>query len=192
MYNVVGMQVIKGNGVGFSLKRSANKGFSLIELLVSIGLMAVLTAGLVSMIGRGSQQYGRDSRRQADLEKAASALELARSESIRGSYPPCSPVGAGCVLTAVGNTVIVGGTNIAFSTYLGTGGAPVDPLGASRQYIYRPFDSTNGTCDGSVGDRCVTYSLCAGLEKNTTAVSGSPACGSCGTGITCSFRLINP
>ena len=51
----------------------------------------------------------------------------------------------------------------------------VDPQNPTRLYPY----STTG----------LTYILCAGLEATTTAVAG---CGSCGTGITCSYKLTNP
>jgi len=66
-------------------KKINNKGFTLIELIVSITIIAVLTvAGVVSY--GGASKKSRDSRRMADLEKIRIALELYRSGT-GSSYP---------------------------------------------------------------------------------------------------------
>lgn len=71
MYNVVGMYGTK-------------KGFTLIEFMVVLALMGIFaTLGIANY--QGSQKYGRDGRRQADLEVIRSALELYRSDN--GGYP---------------------------------------------------------------------------------------------------------
>jgi prepilin-type N-terminal cleavage/methylation domain-containing protein len=170
MYNVSGMWKIRG--------------FSLIELLISIGLVAALSAGVVSLIGQGPKQSGRDSKRKGDLESVRSALELYRNDSTLGTYPPCSGGAASCVAT-VGNIV-------GIANYAGVGGISSDPSGAPRQYVYRPLDATLGSCNGTAADRCTSYTVCAGLEKDTTAVVGNPPCGSCGAGVTCSWRVVSP
>ena len=160
--------------------RKKKDGFSLIELVVAMGVMMVLSAGVMSQIGSGSQKYGRDTRRKSDLSSVASSLEIYRNDN--AGYPPCAPVGAGCEV----NSASIPG----LANYLNSW--PTDPLGAtSRVYSYRPFDSGGGNCNGSASDRCVTYTLCTALEKVTTPVSATPACRSCGT-FTCSFRLTNP
>ena len=159
------------------------KGFSLVELLIAIGLMSVISAGIVSLIGQGPRQTARDGRRQADLEKIASALELYRNDN--ASYPPCFVnATVGCVVT----TADLPGLS-APTSYLSTYPADAD---ATRQYVYNPLDPSGGTCDGTGADRCVTYSLCTALEKVTAAVGGTPACGGDGCGGTCSFRITNP
>lgn len=61
-----------------------NKGFTLFELLVSISIIAVLTAVAVVSYG-GLNKKARDSRRVADLEKIRLALEAARQ--IGNTYP---------------------------------------------------------------------------------------------------------
>jgi len=152
-----------------------NRGFTLVELLVTVAMVGALSAGVMVMIGRGPRESARDGRRQADLEKVGSALELMRNDN--GGYPQCAGGAVSCVLSGV-----------SWGTYLTA--VPTDPLGAPRQYAYRPFDSGGGQCSG--GDRCTTFSLCAGLERNLVAVTGNPACGSCGGGINCSWRTTNP
>lgn len=114
------------------------KGFTLVELLVTMGVVAVLSAGVVSLIGRGPQQTARDSRRQADLQKIAAALELYRSDN--GGYP------SGCA----------GGVCLS-PQYMGS--VPKDPV-SNAYYNYNPTNCSGAKCSG--------YSLCADLERTTT------------------------
>lgn len=62
-----------------------NKGFTLIELIVSITIIAVLTVVGVVSYG-GASKKARDSRRMADLEKIRIALELYR-QGTGSTYP---------------------------------------------------------------------------------------------------------
>ena len=68
---------------------------------------------------------------------------------------------------AVGGSLI-GGT----TTYMSN--RPGDPMSG---YLYSY--TSNGT----------TYTLCSALELSTATVTG---CGSCGTGITCRYKITNP
>lgn len=162
MYNVTGMW-----------RNSLPGGFSLIELMVSVGLMAVLTAGLVSVIGQGSRQTARDGRRQADLGSLRASLELFRNDN--GTYPPCPGNAANCT------------TGYLPAAYMAT--LPTDPI-PTRSYIYRPLDASGvGTCNGIVSgagaDRCVSFFLCAAGERTTAAAAGCPA--TCGGAFVCSL-----
>ncbi len=65
-------------------KQRKNGGFTLFELLVTISIIAVLTAVAVVSYG-GLNKKTRDSRRTADLEKIRVALEAARQ--IGNTYP---------------------------------------------------------------------------------------------------------
>lgn len=60
-------------------------GFTLIELIVSVTIIAVLTVAGVISYG-GASKKSRDSRRMADLEKIRIALELYRQD-VGSSYP---------------------------------------------------------------------------------------------------------
>ncbi len=66
------------------IKNKKNKGFTLFELLVSISIIAVLTAVAVVSFG-GLNKKTRDARRMADLEKIRIALESAKQ--IGTTYP---------------------------------------------------------------------------------------------------------
>ena len=107
MYNVIGMWKTK-------------TGFTLVELLVVMGITAIMAAGMISLIGQGPQKYGRDSRRKADLETIRSALEMYRQDN--GSYPNQTLVNW--------KTVLVGGKYIQ--------AVPVDPK--NNEYSYSCAD----------------------------------------------------
>lgn len=65
-----------------------NKGFTLIELIVAVTIIAVLTVvGVVSYTG--ASKKARDSRRMADLEKIRIALEVYRQDL--GTIYPADP-----------------------------------------------------------------------------------------------------
>ena len=154
-----------------------SKGFSLIELLLAMGLMMMLSAGIVVLIGRGPVQAGRDSRRKADLEKVASALELYRNDN--GTYPDCSS-GNNCT---VATTFVV---SALWSTYMST--APTDPSSPAREYRYVPLPVG---CDAG-GTRCTQYVLCTALEKVIAADAACSGAGSCGAGVNCSGSVTSP
>lgn len=144
------------------------KGFTLIELLVVISIIGILMA--ISIIGlTGAREASRDARRKGDLDLIRSGLELYKADC--DSYPltPNFP--------AVGSNLVGDDTStptcLSENTYIS--GIPDDPIAASRDYAY--------TSDGT------TYTLCAGLENDT---SGKTGCGSCGTLITCSYKVTNP
>ena len=64
--------------------KNKKNGFTLIELIVSVTIIAVLTVvGVISY--SGTNKKARDSRRMADLEKIRIALELYRQEN--NGYP---------------------------------------------------------------------------------------------------------
>jgi prepilin-type N-terminal cleavage/methylation domain-containing protein len=129
MYNVVGMWRTKLPG-----------GFTLIELLISIGLMAVLSAGVMTAIGQGPRQSQRDGRRKADIEAIRSGLELFRSD--KRFYP-----------------IITGELVSATPKYINS--VPVDPK-TGNAYAY---SRTPATCDNTT-IRCTGYQICATLERS--------------------------
>lgn len=100
MYNVIGMKGIK-------------KGFTLVELIIVIAIMAILSSSVVVIAITGNLQKARDSKRKTDLEAFRSALEQYRSDNL-GAYPAAS-------------------TSLA-PNYL-TSPIPDDPL-STRDYLY--------------------------------------------------------
>ena len=122
-----------------------NKGFTLIELIVSITIIAVLTVVGVVSYG-GASKKARDSRRIADLEKIRIALELYRQD-VGSSYP----------LTDTLSTVLV-------PKYIQA--IPIGPKGESYSSGY--FRETNYmyricTFVEEVGSTTADISGCSGL-----------------------------
>jgi len=143
-------------------------GFTLIELLIVIVIIGILAA--LSGIGlAGARQSARDSRRKADLENIRSGLEIYKADC--NDYPAALP--------AVGSDLVGDGTPTTCAlanTYISS--VQGDPNNPSRIYLYNRISLTQ-------------YEICAALEQG----SGSVTCGgssSCGTGVTCNFRVINP
>jgi len=61
-------------------------GFTLIELIVSVTIIAVMTVvAAVSFTGVGKKS--RDGRRMADLQKIALALEALKQQTVGSTYP---------------------------------------------------------------------------------------------------------
>lgn len=126
------------------------KGFSLIELLIVIAIIAILSGvGLASF--SGTQKRGRDARRQADLESVRSALELYRADNSSTGYP--NPAG-------------IDGTNGKYSNLFSVSGFPtyITPLPQDPRNV-NPFVYTY-----SGGG--ATYTLCA----NQLEATGVPYC----------------
>ena len=115
MYNVIGM-------------RDTKDGFSLIELVVAIGILAVLSAGMVSLIGPGSRQYARDVQRKTDLEQIRSALELYRNSNT--GYVNASGVAVS----------VLGGLVPAYASVI-----PDDPQ-TTKDYYYTGTTTTYTLC----------------------------------------------
>jgi len=123
------------------VKINKKSGFTLFELLVTISIIAVLTA--VAMVSYGGlNKKTRDSRRVADLEKIRIALEAARQ--IGNTYP--SSIAA----------LVTGG-------YLDR--APVDPKPSSSYTYTRLTNYTYRVCANveEVGSTTTDVAGCSGL-----------------------------
>lgn len=106
-----------------------NKGFTLLELLVVIGIIGILV-GIGTIAYSSAQQRARDSRRRGDVEAVGKALEQYYAANF--SYP----LDSSCA---------------GYETYL-AGSSPVDPkTGAS--YI------TDGDCDLTGDAFCICSEL---------------------------------
>ena len=132
-----------------SIVNQCRKGFSLVELLVVISIIAVLIGFLMANFV-GVRQRGRDAQRKSDLRQMQSALEMYRSDN--GSYPTSSP------FTTCGSTWISGG-----NTYMQK--VPCDPSTVTA-YTYSTLDSG------------LTYSIVACLENQNDTEKDSSN-GSC-------------
>lgn len=66
--------------------KNRQKGFTLLELIITIGIISLLMAAGISSY-TGSSRVSRNTRRQADFEQIRSALEAFRTSSANASYP---------------------------------------------------------------------------------------------------------
>lgn len=138
------------------------KGFTLIELLVVISIIGIL-AGLSVFGLQGARASARDAKRKTDLEQIRSGLEIYKADC--DHYP-----------TSLSTSLLGSPPPTSCSTsntYISS--VPKDQLDPTRLYSY----SSTGT----------TYTLCASLEQTAAAVSG---CGSCGSTVTCNYKVTNP
>ena len=132
------------------------KGFTLVELIVVIAIIAVLAGGVLTVVDPAARrQRARDSVRKSDLAVMSSALENYYADN--NSYPNTSSIE--CLYQVLnGSSACAGGTST--KAYLKT--QPRDPL-SSQNYCY----SVSGTQN---------YNLCATLEKDATELNGAQNC----------------
>lgn len=101
------------------MPKSSKKGFTLVELLITVSIISILSAvGLV--VFTSVMKQGRDSKRQADLRSIQSALEQYYADNF--SYP--AQISSGGSI-ASGN-----------KTYLRE--VPADPVTGNSPYVYTP------------------------------------------------------
>jgi len=77
--------------MGFA-KRKNNSGFTLIELLITIAVISIIAAVMVTNLG-GQQKKARDAKRKADLNDIRNALQMYYND--KGQYPPSTIPGGG-------------------------------------------------------------------------------------------------
>lgn len=104
------------------MKGKRKSGFTLLELLVTATIMAVLTAIAITSYSSINKR-SRDTKRRSDIEQIRSALEMYRAGN--GYYPPVE--------------------SELITTYLPLW--PSDPI-SSQTYIYTPTDQSGGNYYG--------------------------------------------
>jgi len=145
------------------INNKMKKAFTLIELLVVATIIGLLAAGAAVSYSQFSKQ-SRDARRKADLEQIRAALEMYKSTN---NYYP------------VNLTTLTSGTVYIQSV-------PQDPMiGQTPSYTYQ-YQKLPSTCDNTVSNYCINYTLGAFLENSSTCASppttnckGSSACNYC-------------
>lgn len=137
--------------------RNAKRGFTLVELLITISIIVLLsTIGIITY----SQVFknGRDAKRQSDLKQIQSALEQYRAD--QGFYPPAINFA-----TAVSLTNCTGKTPpppcTVNKTYLKE--IPHDPIG-SPEYDYKAYKELPSALCTSTD--CFDYCLYAKVENS--------------------------
>lgn len=141
------------------------KGFTLIELLIVITIIGILATFVVASFTQ-AQKNARDSLRKSDIDALKKALELAKSDSLYGSYYPIcvgSPI-SGCVINNTNITTLE-------PTYIKKlPKDPSDPAGV-HQYVYIPKPNA---CD--LVTRCTSYDIYACMENPNNGITGPYSC----------------
>lgn len=130
------------------------KGFTLVELLISVSIIAILVAIGVASYATINKQ-SRDTKRTSDIEQIRSALEMYRADN--GAYPPLGS----------GNWIAASGLDATLvPTYLPQ--IPADPK-SSQSYLYLSTNVSGGNYYG--------YCISAVTEAQNPADTCPPATG---------------
>jgi type IV pilus assembly protein PilA len=171
------------------------KGFTLIELIVVIGILGLLATTAMALLNPIAQfQKANDAKRKADLSQIQKALESYYQDN--QSYPDSLTYQLDPITTPPsGKTKLSWGTS--WQPYMNV--LPKDPT-LNRQYVYySPATLPDGTPLNGQG-----YCLYANLERaandssackaDGTKCENSPdgACGANGAGIDCNFGICSP
>lgn len=155
--------------IAHKLVQNYPKGFTLVELLVVIGIIGVLTAVGIVALGTVSKN-GRDAKRLTDLRTIQGALEQYYAD--QGVYPMdlTGELTKGCSLKADNGVKADGcstdpNTNTVKTYY---NKLPKDPNGGP--YVYRAFETNTGTVCSSAS-KCISYCLYTVMEGTTNTAS---------------------
>lgn len=136
-----------------SIVNRKSLGFTLVELLIVVGIIGILATLLMANF-IGVRQRARDAQRKSDIRQMQSALEIYRSDNgsypVTGNFPAClSPLTSGT------------------STYMAK--IPCDPLGGNYTYTSASGNSyTLSTClENSNDSQKDATNICS----NTSTVS---------------------
>lgn len=159
-------------------------GFTLVELLVSISIIGILFAVVISS-ATGIQKSGRDTQRQADLRNIQSALQHYYTD--QGFYPTSDSSVQGAINLNSSSTNLT--SNVGNPTYSGNlktylNALPKDPSSGSN-YPYKALPNT--PCDNQT-TTCHQFCLYGALEN--AQAGGLPAQCSAVTGY--NFALTQP
>jgi prepilin-type N-terminal cleavage/methylation domain-containing protein len=177
-------KVAKGHK--YFLKTYMKRGFTLIEILIVVAIIAILAS--VVLVGLGpTQQAGRDARRLSDLRSVQNALELFYSKC--GFYPgTAAPT---CTAGAPGGDWTSLSTAIKGAT-IGVSSIPSDPSsdrtyaygynsGNSQYVIATALENANNSVV-KVGYTAPDTTGIAGWVKNSTTITPATDCTSVPTG----------
>lgn len=167
-------------------------GFTLIELITVIGIIAILTAMVISIIDPFAQfQKARDAERKSDFAQIRKAVEQYYEDT--GKYP--SSTASFQIVGLNSGTVDWGTSNANNWPYMNL--MPKDPE-SSRKYVYYSTGQSfwlyasleRGSKDT---DSCNSGNACSSILSGGLGFPGQHACSPNGsTNITCNYGVSSP
>ena len=160
------LKYMNGLRLGTQKIKKAQKGFTIIELLIVIAIIGIL-AGLVLNNFQGAQAKARDVQRKSRINSIYGKLEEYYNNN--SGYPD----GNFTTTTLAGiDSDALKDTNGAAPTYsfqiaATTPTAPTLPTTSTSgsQFFYQAYGCTNATAQASIGATCAKYVLVAYQEK---------------------------
>ena len=172
-----------------TIKRISNwsKGFTLVELMVVIGILSILAVmGLVALNPVAQFQKANDSRRKSDLSQIQKSLETYYQDN--GKYPSASITSPLYRITIIGQsgiTTVDWGTS--WQPYMNL--VPKDPV-VSKNYVYNSTGQSYYLY-ASLDRGGLDPQSCQNLNANGEC-QNVPAVSLCGTGIKCNYGVTSP
>ncbi len=123
------------------MKHSRSQAFTLVELLVVIGIIAILAALVLQAAGLIQKKGARD-RAISEIAALGTALESYKADN--GDYPSNSVAGSACLLASLMPTN-GGKIYYEFKAKFTNAGGFIDPFGYDYNYIYTNGSPNNGT-----------------------------------------------
>ena len=168
-----------------------NKGFTLIELIVVIGILSILAAGLLMILNPFNQfQKATDARRKSDLAQIQRALEVYYQD--HGQYP--SNTSAYQMSDPTLGTINWGQkwcTNSSCSGFY-MNVVPQDPAYPASTYVYYSPDGQHYYLYANLSRGSLDPQACNGGNACTSlSQSGFPPATACG-GSGCNFGVTSP
>jgi prepilin-type N-terminal cleavage/methylation domain-containing protein len=148
----------------FKTLKKAQKGFTIIELLIVIAIIAIL-ALLVLNNFQGAQAKARDQQRTTDINNIHSKLEEFYNEN--NFYPETivaselPGIDEGSLTDPIGSQQIAVDDQADRATAEGAGTDPAGDTATSASYVYLPYPT-------GCNDNCVGYVLKTFIEKPST------------------------
>ena len=150
-----------------SIRKMNDKGFSLVELIIVIAIMAILIGVLAPQFAK----YVEQSRRSTDIQNAENIKNAILADIADGEI-----TGSGTAVAVNGQTGGLTVTTITqYPVVAGSG------TGVNGTHFTATYDAVNGTCEVSAGSAVLTNPTVAADYKDGT-IDGSAAGGSGGAG----------
>lgn len=149
-------------------QRRFSRGFTIVELLVSIVVMAILATIIVTSIN-GIGTYSRDNQRKADIAVIAQSLEryYKTNAVATGATYPATTVGSSGIATIVNSTDAVQAPDASTnSVVIATTNAAQTPT--ISQYVYQPLTLAGGLCTSTP---CARFKLYYRLEATNEVIT---------------------